>query len=315
LGPSRASLFAEYFSSKELKGEKGHLIESIRNIFMEVGKMSSLPNRSLNRIVTSLKRFQPILVSARSRDVNESDTVVIVNDLLHEVFGYDKYTEITSEKLIRGTFCDLAIKLDDALKLIIEVKAIGLDLKENHVTQAGNYAANQGVEWVFLTNGIIWRAYKVTFAKPICYELVVEINLCELNPRSMAHIDMISLFAKEGWQKGLLGDYHSQMQALNRFSIAAIILSDSFKETVRRELRRISPGVKIDIQDIDKVLRNEVIKREVLEGDKADAARKNIQKVAARARRAGKTSGSSKDVKFLKPSEAAEGNMPKQPNI
>jgi len=277
--------------------------------------MSSLPNRSVARIVTGLKRFQPILASARSRDVNESDTVVIVTDLLQDVFGYDKYTEITSEKAIRGTICDLAIKLDGVIKLIIEVKAINLDLKENFVTQAGNYAANQGVEWVFLTNGVIWRAYKVNFVKPIDYELVVEINLCELNHRNMDHLEKVSLFAKEGWQKGRLGEYHSQVLALSRFSIAAIILSDSFKEAVRRELRRISPGVKIDIQDIDNVLRNEVLKREVLEGEKAEAARKNIQKAAARARRAGNLPGSLKDVKRLKPSEAAEGNEPKQPDI
>ena len=115
--------------------------------------MSSIASKTATRIAAGLKKFQPILMSARSRDVNESDTVVIVTDLLQEVFGYDKYTEITSEYMIRSTYVDLAIKLEGELKLLIEVKAIGLELKDSFVKQAVDYAANQGVEWVVLTNG------------------------------------------------------------------------------------------------------------------------------------------------------------------
>ncbi len=52
--------------------------------------MARLPKRAIERISAGLKKFQPIVASAKSRDVNESDTVVIVTDLLQEVFGYDK---------------------------------------------------------------------------------------------------------------------------------------------------------------------------------------------------------------------------------
>jgi hypothetical protein len=37
-----------------------------------------------------------------------SDTVIIVTDVLAEVFGYDKYSELTAEFAISGTYCDLA---------------------------------------------------------------------------------------------------------------------------------------------------------------------------------------------------------------
>ena len=36
---------------------------------------------------------------------------MIVADILSEIFGYDKYNEVTSEYAIKGTYCDLAIKL------------------------------------------------------------------------------------------------------------------------------------------------------------------------------------------------------------
>ena len=42
----------------------------------------ALPTRVAERISTGLKRFQPILAAAKSRDVNESDTSMIVTDVL-----------------------------------------------------------------------------------------------------------------------------------------------------------------------------------------------------------------------------------------
>src|SRR3977135_2908772 len=107
-----------------------------------------IPNSVSERLAAGLKRFQPILTSAKSRDVNESDTSLIVTDMLAEIFGYDKYSEVTRELCIRGTYCDLATRIDGKFQMIIEVKAIGLELKEAHVKQAVDYGANQGIEWV-----------------------------------------------------------------------------------------------------------------------------------------------------------------------
>ena len=136
----------------------------------------AVPSRVLSRLVSGLKKFQPILENAKTRDVNESDTVTILVDILQDVFGYDKYTDITSEHAIRGTFVDLAIKHDGKLILLIEVKAVNTDLKEAFVKQAVDYATNQGVDWVILTNGIIWKVFKILFTKPIEHELLYEFN-------------------------------------------------------------------------------------------------------------------------------------------
>src|SRR5215213_5425141 len=117
----------------------------------------TIPTKVAERLSSGLKRFQPILAAAKSRDVNESDTSMIVTDMMAELFGYDKYNEITRELCIRGTFCDLATKIDGKFQMLIEVKAIGLDLKDSHAKQAVDYAANSGVEWVAVTNGVNWR--------------------------------------------------------------------------------------------------------------------------------------------------------------
>lgn len=248
--------------------------------------MAAVPKKVSERLVQGIRRFQPVLAAARSRDVGEADTVTIIKDVLAEVFGYDKYADVTSEYSIRGTYCDLAIKIDGQLQTLIEVKAIGLDLKDAHVKQAIDYAANQGVDWVLLTNGIVWRVYHLIFAKPIDQELVLEIDFCKLNPRSQKDIELLYLWCKEGWQRSLLGEYHSQRQALSRFFVAAVIQSDQVLDVIRRELRRVSPDVKIDADELGDVLKNEVMKREVVEGEKADEARKRIAKSANKALRA-----------------------------
>lgn len=237
------------------------------------------------RLIAGIKRYQPILAAAKVRDVGEADTVTIVKDMLGDVFGYDKYSEVTSEFAIRGTYCDLAIKVDTVLHTLIEVKAVGLDLKEAHVKQAVDYAANQGVDWVLLTNGSCWRVYHVVFAKPIEQELVVDIDFSALSTRSDADLERLFLWCKEGWQKSVLSEYHTQRQALSRFFVGAMLLTDPVLDVIRRELRRVSPDVKIDSDQIRDVLSAEVIKREVLEGDKAEDARKKINRAASKALR------------------------------
>ena len=248
--------------------------------------MAAIPKKVAERIVAGLKRFQPILASAKARDVGESDTVTIITDMLAEIFGYDKYSEITSEYAIRGTYCDLAIKLEGTLQTLIEVKAIGIDLKDAHVKQAVDYAANQGVDLVLLTNGITWRVYRIVFAKPIDHELVIDIDFCALNSRTASDVELLYLWCKEGWQRSVLGDFHTQKQALSRFFIGAMILTPPVLDVIRRELRRVSPDVKIESDQIRNVLAAEVIKREVMEGDKADEARKKITKAANKAMKA-----------------------------
>lgn len=245
----------------------------------------AIPKRVADRLVAGIKRYQPILAAARNRDVGETDTVTIVKDMLADVFGYDKYTELTSEHLIRGTFCDLAIKLDSKLSTLIEVKSIGTDLKDSHVKQAIDYAANQGVDWVLLTTGMRWCVYHVVFTKPIQHELTVDLDFAALNPRNSADLDLLYLWCKEGWQRSALGDFHAQKQALSRFFLGAVVLGDTCLDVIRRELRRISPDIKITTEQIKEVLMNEVLKRDVVEGEKADEARKTVARSAGKALR------------------------------
>jgi hypothetical protein len=60
------------------------------------------------RITTQLKRYQGVLANLQKRDVSEADTVTVINDMLADICGYDKYLHVTSQYAIRGTYVDLA---------------------------------------------------------------------------------------------------------------------------------------------------------------------------------------------------------------
>lgn len=244
--------------------------------------MASLPKKIQERLILGLKKFQPLLAEAKTRDVGEADTVTLIKDIVSEVFGYDKYADLTSEFAIRGTFCDLAIKIDGKLAALLEVKAIGLSLKDSHIKQATDYAANQGVDWVVLTNGIQWHVYKLIFSKPIDNELVVEFDLSQVSHRNAKDLELLYLLCKEGWKKSALGEFHNQQQALSKYYLGALLQTDTVLDVLRRELRRISPDIKINNNDIKDVLVNEVIKRDALDGDKALDASKTVGKAASK---------------------------------
>ena len=244
--------------------------------------MAAVPKRVADRLSAGLKRFQPVLDAAKARDVNESDTSMIVSDMLADVFGFDKYTEITRELCIRGTYCDLAVKVDQKFQFVIEVKAIGTDLKEQHAKQAVDYAANQGIEWVALTNGADWQVFRVSFGKPIDKELVVDINILALSAKDDEHIARLFLLTKESIVKSALEAYHDQKQATSKFILSAVIQSDPVLDVLRRELRRLSPDVRVENEEIRAALTSDVLKREVIEGEHAEQARKKVQRAASR---------------------------------
>lgn len=252
--------------------------------------MAAVPKRVADRLSLGLKRYQPVLDAAKARDVNESDTSMIVSDMLAEFFGYDKYTEVTRELCIRGTYCDLAIRIDQKFQFLIEVKAIGTELKEQHVKQVVDYAANQGIEWVALTNAVSWKVFRVSFGKPIDKALVLDIDLLSLSPKDDDHIAKLFLLTRESILKSALVAYHDQKQATSKFILSAVILSDPVLEVIRRELRRLSPDVKVEVDDVRAAVMQEVLKREVIEGEQADHARKRVQRVANRMLRSKKES-------------------------
>lgn len=243
--------------------------------------MINISAKIKDRITAGVKKFQPILRKAQSADINESDTVTIITDMLCDIFGYDKYENITSEFAIKKTFCDLAIKLDGKVPLLLECKSAGIELKDDHVRQATNYAADAGIEWVVLTNGILWKVFKIIFSKPVEKQLVYEFNFCELNAKKQSDIELlyylcIEAFAKSS--KNSLEDLHAQKQIFNKNIVGQIMLTDTMITSLRRYIKNLYPDVKVENDELYALVFNEILKRDVIEGDSAVEAKKLVQK-------------------------------------
>lgn len=240
--------------------------------------MANIPKKVAERFIKNVPKFQKVLQIAKDRDVNESDTVAVLNDIFGDVLGYDKYLEVTSELAIRGTYCDLALRVEDKVQFLIEAKAIGIDLKDAHMKQACDYGANHGVQWIVLTNGIEWKIFRIRFEQPINFDLVCSFDFLSLNPRNEKDQDLLFLLAKEGLGKNAREDFYDKVQSVNRYIIGNLILAEPVLSTIRRELKRLSDGVKIEIDEIQKILRTEVLKREIIEGEPAEVAQTRVSK-------------------------------------
>ncbi len=241
--------------------------------------MATIPNKVRTRLADGLKKFQNVLKTAKTKDINESDTVTIITDMLAELFGYDKYSEITSEHAVKKTFCDLAIKIDNKLTFLIEIKAIGLDLKSDPVRQAVDYGSNEGVDWVILTNGNTWKIFTIVFGKPVSHDLIYEFDILSLNPKKPSDIELLYYVSKESLGKSALEDYMLQKQTLSKFFIGQVLITNPVLDSIRKTIRKVCTDVKITNNEIKEVLENEVIKREVVDDEKAIECRKKINKV------------------------------------
>ena len=102
-----------------------------------------------------------------------------------------------------------------------------------------------------------------------------------INMKKQADIELLYYLTREAMAKSSkisLEDYHVQKQLVNRFTIGQLLLTDPFIDMFRRQLKRMSSDIKTSNEEIGQILADEVIKREVLDGEKALDAKKIVAK-------------------------------------
>ena len=194
-----------------------------------------------------LKKIIPYLLKAQEDNLNEADTVLRLVKFFEEVLSYDPMTEITREKQIKDKYVDLAIKVDDVIRLLVEVKAASVTLRDRHIEQAERYASEGNIQWVLLTNGVIWNLYHLTFEEGIDYQKVFSVNLSDQAIEKVA--DTLSLLHRQSIKKGLLEKYWNKHTALSAESLGKAIFNHGVLKAVRRDIRR-REGVIIDEEEI-----------------------------------------------------------------
>lgn len=240
----------------------------------------AVSKKVVERIVSHIKKYQPILSDAKNRDISESDTVVIIVDMLTDILGYKKYLDITTEHAIKSTYVDLAVKVGNDIRFLIEAKAIGVTLKDNHIKQAIDYGANKGIEWVILSNGIIWQIYRIHFKQPIEKTLIYELDMLKFNARDTQMIECLGNLSREGFTQPSMTAFCQQQQIMSKFTIAAVLLTEPMIVALRKELKKLSQNVKVEDEYLSRALVNDILKREVIDSEDAEKAAYFVKKAA-----------------------------------
>ena len=220
------------------------------------------------KMTDELKTYLP-LVSAlvsRGKSTSEEDARILLNDILHSVLGYDKYSELKTEKRDRNGRIDYAVKLTDGplknkpdkFDFVIEAKACHVELNQIVVDQTMSYCLTMGLEFFVLTNAQKWQLYQIhkQGKSPVTSKIL------ELHLNSAQNIEELVedfyLFSRESYILGNWKEIANVTQATRTEDVAAVLLSDKVIRAIARELSQ-----EHDVKVGDETVR-EIVEREIL---------------------------------------------------
>ena len=143
--------------------------------------MPDVGKDKMNKLIQAIEMIRGKLPALRRYSLKETSTRTIVIDPLLEALGWDVRdpNEVQLEyPTVDGKFVDYALKLNRKPVLLVEAKALDDALNDvKATTQVVGYAANDGIVWCILTNGIKWRVYRSVEKCPAPDKLMFEVSI------------------------------------------------------------------------------------------------------------------------------------------
>jgi hypothetical protein len=196
-----------------------------------------LSTQKLLKFTQSIKDYKKKFLDKPLGELDESGTRLLINHFLTEMLGYETLSEVKTEYMIKGTYADYVIQIGGKRHFLVEVKALSLNLSANHLRQSINYGANEGIDFVLLTNGKVFELYKVLFEKPISQELIFSLDFSELSNLKVIADQLQYLHKDAVLKKGLdvLWDRHS---ALSPKNLSKLLFSTEVVKFLQKELKK-----------------------------------------------------------------------------
>ncbi|MBA7477682.1 hypothetical protein ES707_13096 [subsurface metagenome] len=167
----------------------------------------------MDTIVMCIEGLQAKLEKHRKDDLKETPTRVIFTDVLLQALGWDirNPDEVELEcPTIDGKSVDYALKIDGKSVLFVEAKPLNDPLTDvKSITQVVGYAANAGVEWCILTNGVTYKVYHSTEKAEAPEKLLFEVSLDVKENKGMSVqqvAERFSRFSRDAMAKGVLDE-------------------------------------------------------------------------------------------------------------
>jgi len=169
-------------------------------------------------IVSGIEKLRVKLDRHRKEDLKEIPTRTIFVDVLLGALGWDVRDpdEVELEwPTIDGRSVDYALKINRKPVLFVEAKPLNDQLMDvKSITQVVSYAANAGVDWCVLTNGVTYKVYKSTEKVEAPEKLAFELSLDpkETEGTSVEQVaEQFSRLSRDAIAKGMLDEIGEQI--------------------------------------------------------------------------------------------------------
>lgn len=202
----------------------------------------------IKELSEKLKKYKRRYLQKQYFELDESATRLMINSFLTDVLGYVELDDIKTEYRIRGEYADYVIQLARKKHFVVEVKSIQLDLSEKHLRQSVNYAANEGIDWIILTNGKQIELYKVLFEKPINSRRIFNFDLSNIDDFKKIPEFLIYL-TKKSILKNELSDFWKRFEALAPAQLSKNLYDIEVLRFLKRVLKK-KTGLTFDECDI-----------------------------------------------------------------
>ena len=227
--------------------------------------MMKIPSKIKSAIGLELKRFFPVIQNLKSRGTgtSEDDSRIVLNDILNDVLGYDKYTELKTEQREKAGRLDYVVKLTegpyaskkDKIDCVVEAKAIYQDLTRKYVEQTLTYCLTTNTKYFMLTNVRQWHLYKIKPAQKETRpdaELIHEVDFTQPNNME-ALAEEFYILSRASYLAGNWERVATLKRATNVNDIFTILLSQKAIKLVTKLLGDIH-GVKIPEELVGEII-------------------------------------------------------------
>jgi hypothetical protein len=188
------------------------------------------------KLLFAVKAYVKKFLSNKSMELDESGTRLMINSFLTDVLGYEPIEEVKTEYMIRGTYADYVVQIKGVQHFLVEVKALSLQLSANHLRQATNYGANEGIDFILLTNGKSFDFYKVLFNQPIEIKKIFSIDLSTTDSVKQG-IDYLQFLHRDSVTHKGLDFLWNKTMALNPEYIAGLLYDPKVINFVKKTLK------------------------------------------------------------------------------
>lgn len=238
-----------------------------------------LTSNKQSKLLDALKKYSKKYLHGKLTELDESGTRLMINSFLTEVMGYEPIEEVKTEYMIKGTYADYVVQLKGTRHFLVEVKALSIELSANHLRQAINYGANEGIEWALLTNGKRFEFYKILFNKPIEHRKVFSIDFSD--PMQLRNgIEILQFLHKDSVaNKGLdlLWNKHTALEPAN---VAGLLFAPNVLNHLKKSLKEKYKH-KFSDEEIKSALNKIICEPISLENVKPIKIKKEKQKIVA----------------------------------